>query len=241
MDEAKPARRRQAKAEEAEKQRRVPEVFSRIRRRIARWKPEVIFDVGANAGQSALQYSTVFPNALIHSFEPVPDTYARLVRNTRKLPKVTAHNWALGSAEGTARMAMAGFSTDNTIRAADEAPAETDVDVTLRRGDKVLEELGIERVSFLKIDTEGHDLEVLAGFGDALSKVDFVQVEAGMNAYNTTHRPFQEFVDFMIPRDFLLFFIGDQRLEFKLGGRPVLRRANPVFIASRLVDLEGLS
>lgn len=241
MAEEKPVRRRQAKPAETEKQRRVPEVFSRIRRRISRWKPEVIFDVGANAGQSAQQYSTVFPNAVIHSFEPVPATYARLVKNTRNLPKVTAHNWALGSTEGTARMAMAGFSTDNTIRAATDEVAETDVEVTLRRGDKVLAALGIDRVSFLKIDTEGHDLEVLAGFGDALSKIDFVQVEAGMNAYNTTHRPFQEFVDYLIPRDFLLFFIGDQKLEFKLGGRPVLRRANPVFIASRLVDLDGLS
>lgn len=102
-------------------------------------------------------------------------------------------------------------------------------------------DLSIDRIDFLKIDTEGHNLQVLTGFGAALDRVDFLQVEAGMNAYNKTHCAFQDFVDFLAPRDFLLFYIADQKLEFKSGGRPVLRRANPVFIAGRLVDLAGLS
>jgi FkbM family methyltransferase len=37
----------------------------------------------------------------------------------------------------------------------------------------------IEKVDFLKIDTEGHELSVLVGFGDSISKVSIIQFEYG--------------------------------------------------------------
>src|SRR5271170_7871413 len=38
----------------------------------------VIFDIGANVGQTAMRYRAIFPNARIFSFEPVPETYKKL-------------------------------------------------------------------------------------------------------------------------------------------------------------------
>src|ERR1700722_5431100 len=40
--------------------------------------PHVIFDIGANVGQTARRYRVIFPNARIFSFEPVPETYTKL-------------------------------------------------------------------------------------------------------------------------------------------------------------------
>jgi hypothetical protein len=40
---------------------------------------------------------------------------------------------------------------------------------------------------------------------------------------------------------FLLFNIYEPMQEFKRGGRPVLRRTNPVFINARLVDTRGIA
>jgi hypothetical protein len=40
--------------------------------------PHVIFDIGANVGQTAMRYRAIFPNARIFSFEPVPETYKKL-------------------------------------------------------------------------------------------------------------------------------------------------------------------
>ena len=41
-------------------------------------RPRCIFDVGANEGQTALRLLRRFPSAEIHSFEPIPETFALL-------------------------------------------------------------------------------------------------------------------------------------------------------------------
>ena len=41
-------------------------------------KVEIIFDVGANLGQSALHYRQKFPQAKIYSFEPVTKAFQKL-------------------------------------------------------------------------------------------------------------------------------------------------------------------
>src|SRR5262245_14481339 len=42
----------------------------------------VIFDCGANEGQTAISYQSVFPNAAIYSFEASPEIYDRLARRS---------------------------------------------------------------------------------------------------------------------------------------------------------------
>jgi FkbM family methyltransferase len=212
--------------------------FTLIGRRLPQWKPCVILDVGANVGQSALGFAAAFPKAAVHSFEPFPASYRQLLANTRHLENVTAHRFGLGRADAVMQMTDSEISTQNHLQV--EAGAET-VAVDIRAGAALLDLLGIPEVSYLKIDTEGHDLEVLQGLIPALPRIDFVQVEAGMNAYNKTHVPFAALAAFMAAHNFLLFHISEQVFEFKLGGRPVLRRANPVFINARLVDLDGIS
>jgi hypothetical protein len=104
-----------------------------------------------------------------------------------------------------------------------------------------MEELGLDHIDFLKIDTEGHDLEVLHGFLPRLGQVDFVEVEAGMNPYNTTHVPFDRLAGFLREAGFHLAHIFQQKMEWKRGGQPVLRRCNPLFVNRRLADLSGIS
>ena len=61
-----------------------------------------------------------------------------------------------------------------------------------------------------------------------------------MNPYNRTHVPFAKLTAHLEKSGFLLFHILEQVFEFKRGGRPVLRRANPVFINGDMVDLTGI-
>lgn len=61
----------------------------------------VVFDVGANIGQSAVRYARCFPSAKIYSFEPVLSTFEELKRNTEHLSnRVRPVQLALGSAKG---------------------------------------------------------------------------------------------------------------------------------------------
>ncbi len=214
--------------------------FTLIGRRLPDWQASVILDIGANVGQSALGFAAAFPKATVHSFEPFPASYRKLVLNTAHLANIMPHQIGLGARDAILHMTDGEVSAQNHLLAEDTLD-ETAVEVEVREGAGLLQSLGVGPVSYIKIDTEGHDLDVLRGLTTALPRVDFIQVEAGMNPYNTTHVPFQALTDFMTRHGFLLFHIFEQVFEFKQGGRPVLRRANPLFINARLVDLEGIS
>lgn len=87
----------------------------------------------------------------------------------------------------------------------------------------------------MKVDTEGHDLEVLQGGEKLLTeqKIDVIQVEAGMNPSNRHHVPFEALKSYLESKSYLLFGIYEQTGEF-MSGHPVMRRANCVFISSDL-------
>lgn len=44
----------------------------------------IIFDVGANKGQSIKRFSKIFNNPVIHSFEPLKDEFDYLKKNYKK-------------------------------------------------------------------------------------------------------------------------------------------------------------
>ncbi len=218
----------------------MPEEFADIFRALPDYRPAIIFDVGANVGQSCTAYAAALPDARIHAFEPVPATFDKLAAAVADHPHITAHRLALGRDAGTARMAMAAGGSTTARIVQGEGPAQGMVDVRMAPGYVVAAELGVEAISYLKIDTEGFDLDVVLGFAPMLGRVDFVQVEAGMNPYNRTHVPFRALEDALRECGFLLFGFYEQQLEWKRGGRPVLRRTNPLFINGRLVDVKGI-
>lgn len=75
----------------------------------------VIFDVGANVGQTAKQFSRFFPVASIHSFEPVAGTFDALRTNVQRLKNVTPHKLAIGAKEGKVRMEILPQSEWNRV------------------------------------------------------------------------------------------------------------------------------
>lgn len=209
----------------------LPPPFDEIRRHAPQQRLEVVFDIGANEGQSCLEYARVLPEATVHAFEPMVRTYMKLASNVDGHPRIRLHNLALGEANGILRMALAATSSMNRVTTG-EGPAEEVPSATL---ETFCRDRGIPHIDFLKIDTEGHDLSVLRGCGTMLAEIDFIQCEASANRYNRFHNAFTEIFDFLSDRGFHLFQITGQTWEWGGGGKPVLRRFDPVFVNARVV------
>src|SRR5947209_12329271 len=60
----------------------------------------IVFDVGANIGQSVKRFKDLMPQCEIHSFEPGPAAYKVLRRNAESYGDVCPNNLALGSSCG---------------------------------------------------------------------------------------------------------------------------------------------
>jgi hypothetical protein len=108
----------------------------------------------------------------------------------------------------------------------------------MRSGDDFCTEHAIAEIGFLKIDAEGHDLEVLRGFRARLkdARIDLVEAEVGMNPENRLHAPFASVKTYLERRGYRLFLIYEQAFDTPFSGRAVLRRGNAVFVSPKLIE-----
>ena len=63
-------------------------------------KPNVIFDIGGNIGVTAIYLASLFPDAKIYTFEPLPENYQLLKSNVKNYKNIEAFNFGLGSKSG---------------------------------------------------------------------------------------------------------------------------------------------
>jgi FkbM family methyltransferase len=198
----------------------------------AGFKPSVIFDVGANVGQSLAEFARAFPGAHIYSFEPIEATFAQLRRRAVAHRNAEAHCVALSSANREVVMRAIGASLGNRIMAPQVAGDQSQL-VTTETGLAVAARLGVDNIDVLKIDTEGHDLEVVRGFNDMIlrKRIQFIQVECGFAPENDRHVRFELFTDYLFPLGYRLFGIYGQRRRFGNSDTRNLMFGDAVFIA----------
>lgn len=148
----------------------------------------LVVDVGSHHGEFARLVRGIGYDGAIVSYEPVGSAFEELSRRSADDPGWSAHRLALGRADGT-RSINVSRSTDfssflplsvHTESAFPEARVEAEELVDVRRLDAILHEHAPEAATapiFLKIDTQGSDLEVLEGAGSVLDRVAALQTE----------------------------------------------------------------
>lgn len=193
--------------------------------------PSVIFDVGANIGQSALEYTRRYPHARIYSFEPSITNFETLKLNTSHKNNITCFHYALGDKSVTGFLNTKDFTSER-FRILESDKGEP---VEVRVLDDVFHELQLSRINLLKIDAEGFDMKILLGGENLIKdkKIDMIQVACSMNARNKDHIAFDVFQSYFEQRDYLLYNLYEQTPNWTTG-EPYLRRANAVYISSVL-------
>ena len=196
-----------------------------------------VFDVGANNGQTAIEYVEHFPKANIYSFEPTQKAYTILTQTVGHLPKVKCLKLALSSAPGIARMSSSEGTTEQNKITSQQQEGLNYEEVELITLDTFCQKNDIKHIHLLKIDTEGHDFEVLKGAENLINnmQIDLIQVEAGINPQNTLHVPFVKFKEYLESKGYLLFKIYDQVYEWPTGAS-TMRYCNPIFASTKLLN-----
>jgi len=134
----------------------------------------VIFDVGANVGQTSLALARSCPHARIFAFEPCEITFVELEKNVAHVPQITPTKIALGPERGPANLKVTGSSVNASILAYNNPTGtdrvEREEEVEMSTLDHFCRDWSIPRISLLKIDTQGFDLEVLRGAAELLAE-----------------------------------------------------------------------
>ena len=146
-----------------------------------------VLDVGANVGQYAQRLRRGGYTGRIVSFEPVPAIAEQLRETARDDPEWVVFECALGDADEETEINVRPGAMSSLLPSSDfgkswhgrlrEGEAQK---ISVRRLDGLFDE-AIEGISdprvYLKLDTQGYDMQAFAGAGDRLSEIVGMQSE----------------------------------------------------------------
>jgi FkbM family methyltransferase len=142
----------------------------------------VVFDVGAQRGDYVEEALRVVDGRLkAFSFEPQDACFEILRAHYESDPRVSLHKAAISNHVGVAELFFGehGESVASLCRQSDAQTNTQKVRVTTV--DQFCDENSVGRIQFLKIDTEGREMEVLQGASSMIQegRIDFIQFEFG--------------------------------------------------------------
>jgi FkbM family methyltransferase len=138
----------------------------------------VAVDVGANIGYvTRVMADAVGPSGRVFGFEPNPRLFPLAVRNNARSSHVRLFPLGLSDRAGDSELhvswdSMATGSLHESYAKLSAPPHDPNVHalrVQLAHGSTFLKLLGVERVDLLKVDVEGHEIQVLEGLAELIA------------------------------------------------------------------------
>lgn len=183
---------------------------------LRRLQIDLIFDVGANAGQTGEElFGSGFPGRVV-SFEPLAAAHAELAHKASLHPRWTAHpRAAIGAAPGEVTIHVAANSVSSSVlpmlqshldAAAGSQTVDTEAVAVVRLDDVAGVYLQGAKAAMLKVDTQGFEWDVLDGAALTLEKVAAVQLELSLVPLYGGQRLWRDYVDRMDAEGFQLYF-----------------------------------
>lgn len=129
---------------------------------------DVVWDIGANVGLYSVQFAKrLGTDGAVYAYEPVPEVFIKLKKNTELLAQVTCFNIALSEANGMTYIERGQDPLLATSKIVNDK-SESSIQIQVLTGDEFLRLGNGSFPTFLKIDVEGHELSVLKGMNGLL-------------------------------------------------------------------------
>lgn len=168
-----------------------------LRRIVDVFPNPTVLDIGGNVGDYAVAVRKLAPKASVYSFEPHPVTFGRL-RVAAERWSFTAINAGCGEREGVLDLYDYADRPDGSAHATLHQGVIEDIHrgrstphkVMITTVDRFLIEQRVSQVNLLKIDTEGHEYQVLVGARRALDAGEFDVIHFEFNEMNVMSRRF---------------------------------------------------
>ena len=185
----------------------------------------IVLDVGAHKGESINFFLSNFRVMTIYSFEASPITFKILsnkisyFRNKFKDSKLIIENYAIGAVEQKVLLKQLQESSSSTIRNLNVNSKYfkkkrffllddkkdfffKEIEIQQIKLSNYLIKNNIDNVDFLKIDTEGYELEVLIGAKEILSKINIILFEHHYDDMIAKNYKFYDIHNFLLTNHF---------------------------------------
>lgn len=159
----------------------------------------VIFDVGCRSDTEFTSFS-----GEVHYFDPMPEFIEALRRAPHANQKAYFNAFGLGHEEAQMYYYPRYQSFYDRINSCHVSDDSNKITLHIKKGKDYMIEHDVKEIDFLKIDTEGYELNVLKGFEDGLSSVKIIQFEYG-GTFLDNHVTLREITDYLDQRGFSNF------------------------------------
>jgi FkbM family methyltransferase len=170
-----------------------PRLISELSKISPAMESVLIFDIGANRGQSIKLFRKVFKNSTIFAFEPSEKTFKNLENNCAMLDGVFLYKFGLGEKSGLMKFYESALDETSTLIYPNtnssyfrikknlllltETKMFNQSEVRIETLDEFILEKSINIVDLLKIDVEGFELQVLRGARKTLSEKRYLNIQ----------------------------------------------------------------
>ena len=167
-------------------------------------KDDLIIDCGANVGNLFLSINRFIENFNYKAFEPDTQTFKCLELNLNKFKNVDLHCIGLSNENKNKKFYINAATGDSSL---EEFNTEISIDIET----KELDSFNYEKIKLLKIDAEGHELEVLLGAKKTLSNVEYIAVDMGAEKGEDGENTVALVTNFLISQNFGLVNFKENR------------------------------
>lgn len=164
----------------------------------------VIVEAGAFDGRDTQKLAALWPEGMIHAFEPVPELFERLQKNTAHLPNVRCYQFALSdhtgealfyisekpNKQGVASQAGSLFKPKERLAHSPIYFPRTALVPTITL-DEWAQQHNINTIDLLWLDMQGHELNVLKAAPDILATVQMIYTEVGFIEAYEGQQPYE--------------------------------------------------
>jgi len=207
-------------------------IINFIKKRTNNFK--TIIDVGAHHGESAKLFIKKFKCKNVYCFEPSVDNYKKLLLNVKKIIKKNvyfeAYNIGLGNDKIESYLNICCESSSSSINSINEKSKffqkkkfflgiknkdffSKKEKIKILKLDDIMSSKNIKFIDLIKIDTEGHEYEVLKGSVEVLKKTRFVLFEHHYDDMLLKHYKYSHIHSFLILNSFKKIF--KKRMPFR--------------------------
>lgn len=191
-------------------------------------KKKIGFDVGACLGESIPKFEGFDE---IYAFEPAPNIFNILAEKCKDDSRIKCFQIGISDENGLKSFNYHdhyGYSSFLEIykegefakKCHQEDPGFDDIiaviEVQTKRLDTFMKENYIEHIDFLKIDTQGNDLNVIKSLGKMIDRVDIIELEVQIKPLYKNSSSKEEIVKFMQKNNFNLML--EEANSFLLEG-----------------------
>ena len=143
----------------------------------------IIFDIGANIGQSIDRFRKYQKNAKIFSFEPDPSVYKLLEFKKNNDPNLFTYNIALSNKKKKSILYTQNNSGESSLLKMNTNKLNSNIPIKIKCDtiSRFCKKNKIKNIDILKIDTQGSEYNIIKGCGNFLKNIFIIEAEIIFN------------------------------------------------------------